>query len=752
MTESADKIWQILFAGTDEKDCQSLQDMLNQAQRWKFELDWAASYQASQHLLQTNHYDAVLVAADLGGQPGASLIREAASTKYPAPLILLRDEGNLAASLDALEAGAIFSLVKAEITPATLERAIHTAIQGKAREIELQEKAERFQTVWEITSDAMSLSDPQGKVIAVNPAYCRLYGYTTEEIAGKNFAVIFPEEVRDWAMRQYLEVFANPIAPPQYEATIQRKDGQQRIVDSRIGFVTQDQQRKAMLSVIRDITERERLLEEARRQKELLERLIQDAPVGIAVLEGPEHRFTLVNKLQRQLFPTIAEFIGRTVAEIWPKQEDYFTPVLDQVYQSGVPYYAVDAPWQTDKGQGLETAYYTFSYSPLFGPDQTVAGILVLSIDTSEQVINRQQIENELAERKKIEASLRESEARFQIALKNSPILVYTTDQDLRYTWIYNPAFNYPLEEVLGKTDEELNDPENVAELVALKRAVLESGIGSRKEIRLCFQDQVYHYDVTVEPISEEDGQISGLTVAAIDITDKKQYELTRLNDRIHIELQRRLLDQREQERQQIARDLHDGSVQELNGILFTMHDLLLNENNPESIEQLQSIRKTVQGLIHKLRDYIGELRPPVLKEWGLGKAIRSHLRNFQKKYPALSIHFPEGAQDALLPEEMRLALFRIYQESLTNIVKHAQATEVQIELHIDQQQVVLKIQDNGVGLNKTVDWLDLARNKHLGLVGMRERAEAVGGQIEIQSGAEGGTTITVQAPLPPKG
>ena len=85
-----------------------------------------------------------------------------------------------------------------------------------------------------------------------------------------------------------------------------------------------------------------------------------------------------------------------------------------------------------------------------------------------------------------------------------------------------------------------------------------------------------------------------------------------------------------------------------------------------------------------------------------------------------------------LLPEEMRLALFRIFQECLTNIAKHARATQVTIRLEKTEEAAVLEIQDNGVGFEVPQDWLELARQGHLGLVGMRERAEAVGGRLAI--------------------
>jgi PAS domain S-box-containing protein len=122
-----------------------------------------------------------------------------------------------------------------------------------------RESEERFRAVWEATSEALALSDPGGIVLAVNPAYCALYGRAPEEVVGREFAVIFPEEERAGAMEQYRAVFADPNPPQSYETRVQRPDGSERVVEARADFLERDGQRVAMISAVRDITERKRL-------------------------------------------------------------------------------------------------------------------------------------------------------------------------------------------------------------------------------------------------------------------------------------------------------------------------------------------------------------------------------------------------------------------------------------------------------------------------------------------------------------
>ena len=138
-------------------------------------------------------------------------------------------------------------------TGATSLEPERTAIEAALRESE-----ERFQAVWEATSEAMALSDLRGVVLAANPAYCELYGLTPEQVIGHSFAVIFPEKAREEAVQQYHAVFADPDPPHSYESRVQRLDGSERIVEARADFLVRDGERVAMISAIRDITERKR--------------------------------------------------------------------------------------------------------------------------------------------------------------------------------------------------------------------------------------------------------------------------------------------------------------------------------------------------------------------------------------------------------------------------------------------------------------------------------------------------------------
>ena len=224
-----------------------------------------------------------------------------------------------------------------------------------------------------------------------------------------------------------------------------------------------------------------------------------------------------------------------------------------------------------------------------------------------------------------------------------------------------------------------------------------------------------------------------------------RQAEREAAESATRIKIQTALIDQREKERFKIARDLHDGPVQDITAAAFLLQDLLMGDFPPNETERLKEIRAILSGQIRELRDYAGELRSSVLSNSRLGNAIRSHLDNYHKKHPEFQLHFEEMCEGETLPEEKKVALYRIYQELMNNVAKHSQASEIRINLTYLAEEVDLKVTDNGLGFTVTNDWLELANQGHLGLVGIQERAEAIGGKVEIQSAPGQGTSVLVR-------
>jgi PAS domain S-box-containing protein len=171
--------------------------------------------------------------------------------------------------------------------------------------------------------------------------------------------------------------------------------------------------------------------------------------------------------------------------------------------------------------------------------DFQVRGVPILADDGS--IREWVGVGNDVTEYKKADQALRESEERFRVALKNSPIVVFRQDRDLRYIWVDNSHLGYFAADCLGKTDDDLLPPEESGPLTAIKRRVLESGVGSRQEVVLHPRGAVASYDLTVEPLRDAAGAVVGITCAAMDVTASKalQAERLRLLERLRLQIDR---------------------------------------------------------------------------------------------------------------------------------------------------------------------------------------------------------------------
>ena len=152
--------------------------------------------------------------------------------------------------------------------------------------------------------------------------------------------------------------------------------------------------------------------------------------------------------------------------------------------------------------------------------------------------------------------------------------------------------------------------------------------------------------------------------------------------------------------------------------------------------------------MLDDLRATAKELRPPTIFSFGLENAIRSYAEDFKGRYPDLLISLSLAEDRQLLPEEMRLALFRIFQQALINVMRHSGATEVKVLFSFNAEEVQLEIKDNGKGFQVPSNWIEYVRNGHYGLAGAVERANSMGGILQVRSEPGKLTTVTAIIPL----
>lgn len=488
--------------------------------------------------------------------------------------------------------------------------------------------------------------------------------------------------------------------------------------------------------------------------------MFENAPVGMALFDAdPPYKVLAHNHIYQSYWPkpyATQGLIGKYATGFFPQEtQDEILEVFEDVGRTGQPKtlrsFEIHSASQ-------ETNWWNLYLAPVF-VEGRLAAFSHMLVDVTDQVQSRRLLEMELAERERAEDELAkanlilaQSEARFQVALKHSPIMVYTTDRELRYTWIHNPRHGFEPEQILGKRDDEILPPEDVGDLLEFKQQVLLSGKGQRCEIEFTFAGQPMTYDVTAEPVLDAGGQITGLTVAAYDITDIKRLQAETLAHSAEIETHHLLSEQRERERMEIARYLHDGPVQDLLAVTYDLQSTRLDAGEDSVASKLDEVIRDVKRVIHKLRNYSYELRPPMLANFSLAKNLRAYAERFREQYPHIRIKLDLQKDGELLNSRVRTTLFRVYQETLNNVGRHAQAQNVQVNLKLDAEQVYLEVIDDGVGFDVPEQWLSIARQGHLGFVGIWERVDGLGGNFEIHSEPGQGTQVKIRVPYSPVG
>lgn len=248
-----------------------------------------------------------------------------------------------------------------------------------------------------------------------------------------------------------------------------------------------------------------------------------------------------------------------------------------------------------------------------------------------------------------------------------------------------------------------------------------------------------------VNLISGQDGEAI-LEGVIIDISERKKVERELKASRRRLrELTRHQQMVREDERARIAREMHDELGQAMTGLKLDLAWMRgrLPEDSSILEERADSMASLIDSTIHTIQRIATELRPRILDDLGLVAALKWQAQEWQR-HSGISIRFEAEMEEIPISGDRSTALFRIFQESLTNVARHANATRVRASLTRGDGYVVLIVEDNGRGITER----EIGHYRSLGLIGMRERALAWGGAVEIKRAGQKGTKVTASIPL----
>ncbi len=350
-----------------------------------------------------------------------------------------------------------------------------------------------------------------------------------------------------------------------------------------------------------------------------------------------------------------------------------------------------------------------------------------------------------------IERKLRESEGRFRSLVEATSDWVWEMDEDLVYTYVspkIRDIMGYEPEALLGKTPVTLMPPDEARRLAVSFSSI----IASQKAFNILENKNIHRdgHQLVLEtsgvPFFDRHGKFRGYRGIHRDITKRKKAEEALKRSREELRrLSAHLESVREKERARVAREIHDELGQSLTALKMDIS--WLNKRVPEDQKALHEKTESMSGLVDKtiqtVKRISSELRPGLLDDLGLVAAIEWEAEDFQKRTEIkCELNLPPF--DIVLDQDRSTALFRILQETLTNVIRHAKATKVKISLVEKNNTIVMKVKDNGKGIPEETT----PEPESFGLIGIRERVRSFGGKVKIQ-GIEGkGTTVTVGIPL----
>src|SRR5438552_12508266 len=598
----------------------------------------------------------------------------------------------------------------------------------------------QFRLLVESVSDyAIYLLDPPGRVMSWNAGAERIKGYAAAEILGQHFSVFYPAEERAAGRPDQMLAQAAREGRISSQGWRLRQDGSRFWADAVItalrsptGALT------GYAKVTRDLTSWRQAHERIRDSEERLQAFTDHSP-AIMFLKAPDGRYRFVNRQLLARFGLRREqILGRRDQEVFPGPQAALFAASDGEVLSQKSTIELEQALATREGERIHMVVKF----PVFDAVGGVAGIGGTATDITERKRSEQALLEQrtlLAEAQKVAGlgSWEAEPANGRMAWSEELYRIYGLHANE-----IQPSFEVFLERV--------HPADRVVTATVVARALAE-GRGFTHEDRVRRPDGAERIVRTQGEIVRDDkGRVVKLVGACLDVTESRNSETAQRAAAASLQsLTRRLVQVEEAERRRIAGELHARVGQNLSTLNITPDIVIaaLGAAAPQDLRlRLRDSLGLVDGTLQTIEDVMADLRPPLLEEYGLGAALGWYGEEFAKR-TNIGLEFEDLARERnrRLRRDAAVALFRIAQEALTNVAKHANAKRVWLRLEADAEHMLLTIRDDGAGF-------DAARLEtragRLGMTTMRERVVATGGSLELESAPNEGTTLKARVPF----
>ena len=584
----------------------------------------------------------------------------------------------------------------------------------EARTGELRDSEELYRALFEESRDAIFISSLKGEFIDVNQATLDLFGLTREEIIGSDWGARYfdPEDrVRLWRALDEGGSVSN------FEGKLLRSDGTAFDCEASVILRRDESGSKTQVQgIIRDVTQR-------KQADEMFKTLAHNTPVGIFLVQ--EGKFKFVNaQFEIDTGYSIEELLGRDSLALVAADDIQIVRERATNALKGSPPSSFEYRGISKTG---EVRWILGSVSAIdFEGARALAGTYL-----------------DITEHKRAEEAVREAEGKYRSIFDESKDPIFVTSREGRVLDANQAAvdvFGYSMPELMDLAVRDMcEDPQEHTKLV---QEVNASGSVKDYEIRLLRKDgSIADCVVSLSVQRDDEEKIVAYQGMVRDITMQKQAEEDALQQTREVAVL--------EERNRMAREIHDTMAQGFTGIVLQMEaaEQSMEGTSGELAEHLNRARNLAREGLQEARRSVWGLLPQALERLSLDAALQQELSRFEAEGQE-KIGFSLSGKRRDLPADVQTVLFRICQESLTNIRRHAEASEVNVTLKYRPGNVYLSVQDNGVGF----DPASVQREKNgfsFGLIGMKQRADQLDGQLQVDSIKGKGTLVELTVPTP---
>ena len=688
--------------------------------------------------------------AEITGYPVAELIGEPLTN-----LLSSKDRLRVQDALvEVLAGGSGFSGYEAEIVrkdgdaravslslvPALLEGKISGAVAifedlggTKAAEQELRESEDRFRQIAENSGDIIWIVSGDGaRMIFVNQAFERITGRRCESLyqdLPSAVDMIYPEDRAEAVATLAMQV--RGVWEQDAEFRILRTDGAVRWVRTRAFAIRK--QRGAIYRVagiMRDVTDAKHAEEALRESEDRYRDLVENSGVLFGT-HDEEGRILSVNRATVELagFERADEMLGRKVSDfLSPDRRHSFTSYLELVLRGG-------------RAQGFMRA------RSRAGEERILQYSNSLRREGLKKPIIRC-IAHDVTEQKRTEKALRDSEERYRLVAENSHDLIALMDPEGQILYAspsHSHVLGYSGQDLLHTSLLRFTHTDDAPRVQRAIRELVKSGGRGTIELRLKKVDGEWlEFEAIISVIADGRGALSRLLLSARDITERRRAE-----ESLH-RISGRLIQLQDEERRRIARELHDSTAQSLAALSMNLE--VANDSAAELSPRVraalsESVLLATQCL-REIRTLSYLLHPPQPDDFGLASALRWYVAGFAKR-SGIEVNLTAPSEFPRLDQPVEMTLFRIVQESLSNIHRHSGSPTAEVHVEWQGERVNLEVRDNGRGIPAAIlEHVNVSSaGLGVGIAGMRERVQQLGGTLEIHSDSHG-TQVSANLPV----